>query len=91
VTILAALRGAGVTVAHGIGGIKHGARPIVFSEDHVQTVLQVAVAWWSAVTDAMGDDIENRTETIAGAPAVLAAIGPVGHRLLRESDSQRRR
>lgn len=86
VTTISALRGACVTVAEGISGVKYGSRPVRLSPERQDLVLSGAVAWWRAVTDAIGNAIEDRDHRLASAPAVLAAIGAMGHALLNEDD-----
>jgi hypothetical protein len=43
---------------------------------------EVAKEWFGAVADAIGPAIELRDQSVAAAPAVMAAIGAVGHSLV---------
>jgi DGQHR domain-containing protein len=86
VVTITSLRGACITLAEGIGGVKYGARPVPLPSDQVQRALQVAVEWFSAVTDAIGPAMEDREAKLASAPAVLAAIGAMGHELVNVDD-----
>jgi DNA sulfur modification protein DndB len=82
VVTITSLRGACITLAEGIGGVKYGARPVPLPVDRIQRVLEVAVEWFRAVTDAIGPAMEDRESKLASAPTVLAAIGAMGHELV---------
>jgi DNA sulfur modification protein DndB len=86
VVTITSLRGACITLAEGIGGVKYGARPVPLPGDQVQRALSIAVEWFSAVTDAIGPAMEDRENKLASAPAVLAAIGAMGHELVNIDD-----
>jgi DGQHR domain-containing protein len=81
VITITALRSAVVTLAEGIGGVKHGAKPVYFDNATVETVRVAAVEWFTAVTSLLGPSIEDRERKVAGAPPVFAAIGALGHEL----------
>lgn len=82
VVTIAALRGACITLAEGIGGVRHGSRPVTLPEKVQGTVLARAVEWFKAVTDALGPAMEDRENKLASSPSVLAAIGAMGHGLM---------
>ncbi len=82
VVTITSLRGACITLAEGIGGVKYGTRPVRLAADRTQRVLQVSVEWFRAVTDAIGPAMEDRESKLASAPTVLAAIGAMGHELV---------
>jgi DNA sulfur modification protein DndB len=82
VVTITALRGACVTLAEGIGGVKYGAKPVPVDRDRVQRITETAIDWFDAVTKLIGAAIEDRTHKLASAPPVLAAIGAMGHALL---------
>jgi DGQHR domain-containing protein len=82
VVTITSLRGACITLAEGIGGVKYGARPVPLPSDQVDRALRTAVEWFTAVTDAIGPAMEDRENKLASAPAVLAAIGAMGHELV---------
>lgn len=82
VVTITALRGACITLAEGIGGVKYGTRPVPVPDNRAKRVLQVAIEWFKAVTDAVGPAIEDRENKLASAPTVLAAIGAMGHELV---------
>jgi len=79
---ITSLRGACITLAEGIGGVKYGARPVPLPSDQTQRALHAAVEWFTAVTDAVGPAMEDRENKLASAPTVLAAIGAMGHELV---------
>jgi DGQHR domain-containing protein len=87
VVTITALRGACVTLAEGIGGVKHGAKPVAVAGDpkHLEAV---AKEWFTAVAKAIGPAIELRDQSVASAPAVLAAIGAMGHTLVNSPNRQ---
>lgn len=84
---ITALRGACVTFAEGIAGVKHGSRPVAVAQERLRIIEESAVEWFEAIAQLIGTAIEDRTRTIAAAPAVLAAIGAVGHELANITDT----
>ena len=86
VVTITSLRGACITLAEGIGGVKYGARPVPLPGAQVDRALQAAIGWFAAVTDAIGPAMEDRENKLASAPAVLAAIGAMGHELVNIDD-----
>jgi DNA sulfur modification protein DndB len=90
VVTITALRGACVTLAEGIGGVKYGARPVHVDSSKVEHVCTVAAEWFTSVANAIGPAIEDRERTLASAPAVLAAIGAIGHELVQITDAKQR-
>ena len=85
------LRGACVTLAKGIGGVRYGARPADVDRNDVDDVVRIAVEWFTAVTAAIGPAIEDREHALASAPAALAAIGALGHELFGLASPELRR
>ena len=90
VVTITALRGACITLAEGIGGVKYGTRPVPLPEDQAERALHVAVEWFTAVTEAIGPAMEDRENKLASAPSVLAAIGAVGHELVNIDETESR-
>jgi DNA sulfur modification protein DndB len=90
VVTIASLRGACITFAEGIGGVRYGARPVSLADEKQSVVLERATEWFQAVTEAIGPVMEDRENKLASAPSVLAAIGAVGHELLHADDPQQR-
>jgi DNA sulfur modification protein DndB len=80
------LRGACITLAEGISGIKHGSNPVSIPKEKVNDIQTVALEWFSVVAEKIGPAMEDRQRTVASAPAVMAAIGAMGHELAEISD-----
>ncbi len=92
VVTLAALRGACVTLAEGISGVKWGTRPVPINDPQRAAAMEsIAVEWFTAATQVLGSMIEDRENNVTSAPAVLAAIGAMGHPLVDIADEQERR
>jgi DGQHR domain-containing protein len=89
IVTITALRGACITLAEGIGGVKYGTRPVPVSKDRIPGIKECAMEWLTAVTAAIGPSMED-SNTIAVAPAVLAAIGAMGHSLLDLTEKDQR-
>jgi DGQHR domain-containing protein len=90
IVTIAALRGACITVAEGIGGVRYGSKPVPLADEKQAAVLDGTVAWLQAVTDAIGPAMEDREGKLASSPSVLAAIGAMGHELLHIDDPEQR-
>lgn len=90
IVTITALRGACVTFAEGISGVRYGAKPVSLPRQKFAALSSGAIEWFGAVTKAIGTAIEDRDRTIASSPAVLAAIGAVGHELLEITDPTER-
>lgn len=87
VVTITALRGACVTFAEGISGVKYGAKPVYVKPEDVKRTRALSLEWFSAVVGLLGPAIEDRERKVAGAPPVLAAVGALGHELLEISDA----
>jgi DNA sulfur modification protein DndB len=90
VVTITALRGACVTLAEGIGGVKYGAKPVPVDLSRISGITTTAVEWLDEVTNLIGVAIEDRAHKLAAAPPVLAAIGAMGHSLLEVRTDQER-
>lgn len=86
VVTITSLRGSCVTFAKGINGVQHGARPVPMDDAEMPLVEKAAIGWLTAVTKVIGAAIEDRENKVASSPAVLAAIGALGHQLLAVGD-----
>lgn len=91
VTTIAALRGGCVTLAKGITGVQYGARPVQIDEQEVARVEAAAIDWFSALTDSLGPVLQDRETNVTASPAVLSALGAVGHQALLIEDAHARR
>jgi DNA sulfur modification protein DndB len=81
VLTMSALRGACVTFAVGIAGVQHGTKPVSLKSAEVERMSGYAYDWFNAVTKLLGSAIEDRNNSLAGAPSVFAAIGAMGREL----------
>jgi DNA sulfur modification protein DndB len=79
---ITALRGAAVTFAEGITGIKYGTGPVPVSSARLPIITKVAAEWFNAVAKDLGHVMELRETNVAVAPPVLAGIGALGHELV---------
>lgn len=89
IVTITALRGACITFAEGIGGIKYGTRPVPVSKERIPDIRKGMTEWMREVTSAIGPAMED-PQSLAVAPAVLAAIGAVGHELQNLPDGPER-
>ncbi len=87
ITTIAALRGACVTFAKGINGVQYGARPVPMDDTDLGTIEARAIEWFDALTAALGPVLEDRENNVTASPAVLAALGAVGHPLSINEDA----
>ena len=87
VVTITVLRGACVTLAEGIAGVKYGSRPVPVAADHIGKIRKAALIWFNAIATELGSDFENREQTILSTPSVMAALGAVGNPLVGLSDS----
>jgi hypothetical protein len=78
-----ALRGSVVTLARGISGVAFGSKGVEI--DNSEKVTQAAIAWWEALAEHLGDEITD-ADSVASAPATIAALGAVGHDLVERFD-----
>ena len=86
-----ALRAASVTLAEGIGGVKHGTKPVYIDAQKTPIVRAVALEWFTSVTQLLGPAIEHRELKVAGAPPVFAPIGASGHEFVEITDAAERK
>jgi hypothetical protein len=86
IVTITTLRGACVTLAEGISGVRWGAKAVPVPQSRIPMIETAATEWWRAVTELLGPSIEDRQNSVAGAPAVLTAIGAVGHELVSIPD-----
>jgi DGQHR domain-containing protein len=90
IVTITALRGACITFAEGIVGVRHGTRPVPVKAEDVTRIRARAIEWFSLVTSELAHAFEPRDNRMAAAPAVLAAIGALGHVASEEDDAGRR-
>src|SRR5581483_7364476 len=73
------LRQMAINVAKGIGGIQYGARPAPLDDVDLRDLISVATDWLGTYFNTFPADVFDRENTLAGTPAVLAAVGAMGH------------
>lgn len=91
VLTITALRGACITFAEGISGVKYGAKPVSISETKLQRLEETAVEWFRALTDEFGASMSDQENKLASAPSVMAALGAMGHELMNIDSAAERR
>jgi DNA sulfur modification protein DndB len=90
VLMMSALRGACVTFAVGIAGVQYGTKPVPIKSAEIERLSAYAYEWFNAVTKLLGPAIEDRNNSLAGAPSVFAAIGAMGRELAGIADAEQR-
>ena len=76
---LSVLRTAIVCFSEGIGGLQYGNKPVGLATERNAVVQKAALEYFSALTGKLGPKMEQRNETVAASPAVMAALGAIGH------------
>jgi DNA sulfur modification protein DndB len=84
---LSVLRTAVVCFSEGIGGLQYGNKPISLTTDRIGVVQKAALEYFSALTNKLGPKMEQRNETVTASPAVMAALGAMGHNASTIADS----
>ncbi|HEY3669497.1 MAG TPA: DNA sulfur modification protein DndB [Acidimicrobiia bacterium] len=78
-----------INVAKGVGGVQFGARPAPVEGLNLDDVESVAQAWIGAYFNEFAAQILDRETTIAGSPAILAAVGAMGNIVLHTEPTER--
>jgi DNA sulfur modification protein DndB len=84
---LSVLRTAVVCFSEGIGGLQYGNKPITLATDRIAIVQKAALEYFSALTNKLGPKMEQRSVTVTASPAVMAALGAIGHKASAIADS----
>jgi hypothetical protein len=79
-----------VCFSEGIAGLQHGNKPVQVDPKRVPTLEKAALEFFDALTKQVGPPIEQRNETVAASPAVMAALGAVGHTVASIEDLAQR-
>jgi DGQHR domain-containing protein len=87
---LSVLRTAVVCFSEGIGGLQYGNKPVGLSTERIPLVQKAALDYFSALTNKLGPTMERRNETVAASPAVMAALGAIGHKAATIADANMR-
>jgi hypothetical protein len=78
---LSVLRTAVVCFSEGIAGLQYGNKSVPVKEQRVPLVKQAALEYFAALAKQIGAAMEQRNHTVAASPAVMAALGALGHTL----------
>jgi DNA-sulfur modification-associated len=89
VVTLQSLRQMVVNIAKGISGVQYGARPAPLDDIELEALKAVAISWVGAFTETFEKEIEDRETYLASAGPVLAAVGAMGHPILRSDPDKR--
>lgn len=87
---LSVLRTAVVCFSEGIAGLQYGNKPVQLDAKRVPLVQKAAVEYFSALVKQIGPTMERRNDTVAASPAVMSALGALGHTLsnIAEDDAR---
>jgi DGQHR domain-containing protein len=77
---LSVLRTAVVCFSEGIGGLQYGNKPVPVTADRIPLVKAAALEYFEALTNKLGPTMEQRNDMVAASPAVMAALGAMGHK-----------
>jgi DGQHR domain-containing protein len=86
ITTLSILRASVVCFAEGIGGIQYGNKPVPLDSSRIELIERAAVEYYSAIANKYGPVMEDRLNTVIATPAVMAAMGALGHNLVNMGD-----
>jgi DNA sulfur modification protein DndB len=88
VITISTLRLAALAFVGGTPALQKGAQPELTPE-RLATIRNVAIAWFTRLTTALGDVLEDREKLAATAPSWVA-FGAIGHNLLDMDEEARR-
>lgn len=83
---ITALRSSVATLAKGIHGVAYGTRSVPIDETERERLHSNAVTWWTALGARLEKEIADGN-SVASAPAAIAALGAVGHDVLENRGS----
>lgn len=83
IVTLQSLRQMVIDIAKGISGVQFGARPAPMPEVDLQELTAVAADWIGAFFETFLAEITDRDTYLAGSGPALAAVGAIGHDLLK--------
>jgi DGQHR domain-containing protein len=87
---LSVLRTAVVCFGEGIAGLQYGNKAVPVDEKRVPLVRRAALEYFAALSRQLGPAMEQRNDTVAASPAVMAALGALGHTLSNIADDGQR-
>ena len=89
IVTLQSLRQMVVNIAKGISGVQYGARPAPVTDIDLAELTSVSVDWIGAFFGTFENEIAARETHLAGSGPVLAAVGAMGHEMLKMSGHER--
>ncbi|OLT01445.1 hypothetical protein BJF90_32050 [Pseudonocardia sp. CNS-004] len=89
IVTLQGLRQMVVNIAKGISGVQYGARPAPVNDIDLRELTRVAIDWIGLYFQTFETEIADRESHLAGNGPVLAAVGAMGHDLLRMGEAER--
>jgi DNA sulfur modification protein DndB len=89
IVTLQSLRQMVVNIAKGISGVQYGARPAPVADIDLSELTSVAVDWIGAFFGTFENEIAARETHLAGSGPVLAAVGAMGHNMLKMNGQER--
>jgi hypothetical protein len=78
-----------VRFAEGLGGVQYGNKMVPVAADRLPRIEAVASEYYGALVKRFGPVMEDRLNTVIATPAVLAALGAVGHQLIDLPNGER--
>lgn len=91
IVTLQGLRQMVVNIAKGISGVQYGARPAPVNDVDLRELTSVATDWIGLYFQTFETEITDRETHLAGNGPVLAAVGAMGHDLLKMDEAERSR
>jgi hypothetical protein len=82
ITTFSVLRASVVCFAEGIGGVQYGNKPVAVAEERLPVIQEAAMEFYSSLVERFGPILEDRLNTVIATPAVLAALGAIGHQII---------
>ena len=79
-----------VCFSEGIAGLQHGNKPVQVDPKRVPNLEKAALEVFDALSKQVGPPMEQGNETVAASPAVMAALGAVGHTVASIEDLPQR-
>jgi hypothetical protein len=87
---LSVLRTSVVCFSEGIGGLQYGNKPVELNASRIPVVQKAAVEYFASLTDKLGPTMERRNDTVTASPAVMSALGALGHKASTIADANAR-
>jgi DNA sulfur modification protein DndB len=89
ITTFSVLRASIVCFAEGIGGVQYGNKPVPVAEERIPVIRDAATEFYGSLVKKLGPVMEDRLNTVIATPAVLAALGALGHQIINVTGADR--